>query len=179
MQTLLAFTRWVDAFNERFGRIAAYCVLIAALVSAGNASIRYMFSVGSNAWLEVQWYMFALIVMFGASKVLAVNEHVRVDVIYSHLAPRTCAKIDLAGLLLFLLPMTVLMAVLSWPFAVDSFITKEMSSNAGGLIRWPFKIILPLGFAFLSVQGVAEVIKRIAYLRGELQMDTHYEKPIQ
>jgi TRAP-type mannitol/chloroaromatic compound transport system permease small subunit len=179
LQKLLVFTRWVDAFSERAGRVACWLTLLACFVSAGNAGIRYAFSIGSNAWLEVQWYMFAGIVMFGASRVLAVNEHVRVDVIYNSLSSRACATIDLLGLLVFVLPMTVLMTVLSWPFFVDSFITKEMSSNAGGLIRWPFKLIVPLGFAMLTVQAVAEFIKRVAYLRGQLEMNTHYEKPLQ
>jgi TRAP-type mannitol/chloroaromatic compound transport system permease small subunit len=179
LQKLLVFTGWVDAFNERAGRIACWLVLLSCFVSAGNAGIRYAFSIGSNAWLEVQWYMFAGIVMFGTSRVLTVNEHVRVDVIYNQLSTRAAVTIDLIGLLLFLLPMTVLMTILSWPFFVDSYVTHEMSSNAGGLIRWPFKIIVPVGFAMLTVQGVVEVIKRIAFLRGQLEMNTHYEKPLQ
>jgi TRAP-type mannitol/chloroaromatic compound transport system permease small subunit len=117
--------------------------------------------------------------MFGAAKVLRVNEHVRVDIVYAHLKPNTCALVDLFGLIVFVLPMTLLMAYLSWPFVVDSYVGREMSSNAGGLIRWPFKLLVPLGFAFLSVQAAAEIIKRIAFLRGELTMDTHYEKPLQ
>jgi TRAP-type mannitol/chloroaromatic compound transport system permease small subunit len=176
---LLRFTRWVDAFNDRLAIVAAYLVLLACLVSAGNASIRYVLAGGSNAWLELAWYMFAGMVMFGTSKVLRVNEHVRVDIIYGGRSSRTKATIDLLGLVLFLMPMALLMVYLSWPFAVDSYVSREMSSNAGGLIRWPFKVILPVGFALLSVQGIAEIIKRIAYLRGELQMDTHYERPVQ
>lgn len=179
MQKLLVFTRWVDLVSERAGRVACWLVLLACFVSAGNAGIRYLFSVGSNSWLEVQWYMFAGIVMFGTSRVLAVNEHVRVDVVYNSLSSRACARIDLLGLLFFVLPMTILMTWLSWPFFVDSYISREMSSNAGGLIRWPFKLIVPVGFAMLSVQAIAEVIKRIAYLRGQLEMNTHYEKPLQ
>lgn len=176
---LLRFTRWVDAVSDRFAIIAAYLVLLSCVVSAGNAAIRYAFAGGSNAWLELAWYMFAGMVMLAAAKVLRVNEHVRVDIIYGGRSPRTKAKIDLMGMVLFLMPMALLMIYLSWPFVVDSYVSQEMSSNAGGLIRWPFKIILPLGFALLAVQGVAEIIKRIAYLRGELQMDTHYERPVQ
>ena len=179
MSGLLKFTRYIDALNDRLGIVAAYLVLLACLVSGTNAAIRYAFSIGSNAWLELQWYMFAGIVMFGTAKVLRVNEHVRVDIIYGGRSSRTKATIDLIGLAVFLLPMTLLMVYLSWPFVVDSYVSNEMSSNAGGLIRWPFKVILPLGFALLAIQGVAEIIKRVAYLRGELQMDTHYERPLQ
>ena len=176
---LLKFTRYVDAVNDRIAIVAAYLVLLACLVSGANAAIRYAFDRSSNAWLELQWYMFAGMVMFGTAKVLRVNEHVRVDIIYGGRASRTKAVIDLLGLVFFLLPATLLMIYFSWPFVVDSYVSKEMSSNSGGLIRWPFKVILPLGFALLAVQGVAEVIKRFAYLRGQLQMDTHYERPLQ
>lgn len=179
MSALLKFTRYVDAFNDRFAIIASYLVLFACLVSAGNASIRYALDRGSNAWLELAWYMFAGIVMLGTSKVLRVNEHVRVDIIYGSRTSRTKALIDLMGLVLFLMPMAVLMIYLSWPFVAESYVLREMSSNAGGLIRWPFRVMLPLGFALLAMQGIAEIIKRIAYLRGELQMDTHYERPLQ
>jgi TRAP-type mannitol/chloroaromatic compound transport system permease small subunit len=176
---LLRITRYVDAINDRVAIVAAYLVLLACLVSGTNAAIRYAFAVGSNAWLELQWYMFAGIVMFGTAKVLRVNEHVRVDIIYGGRESRTKALIDLFGLVIFLLPMTLLMIYFSWPFVIDSYVSKEMSSNSGGLIRWPFKVILPFGFALLAVQGLAEIIKRIAYLRGQLQMDTHYERPLQ
>ena len=179
MMGLLRFTRYVDTVNDRLAIVAAYLVLLACLVSGTNAAIRYTFDRGSNAWLELQWYMFAGMVMFGTAKVLRVNEHVRVDIIYGGRESRTKALIDLFGLVIFLLPMTLLMIYFSWPFVVDSYVSNEMSSNSGGLIRWPFKVILPLGFALLAVQGVAEIIKRVAYLRGQLQMDTHYERPLQ
>lgn len=179
MSRLLRFTRYIDAISDRFAVAAAYLVLLACLVSGANATIRYALDRGSNAWLELQWYMFAGIVMFGAAKVLRVNEHVRVDIIYGGRSSRTKAIIDLLGLAVFLVPMTLLMIYLSWPFVIDSYLSKEMSSNAGGLIRWPFKVILPLGFALLAVQGMVEIIKRIAYLRGALQMETHYERPLQ
>lgn len=179
MSGLLRFTRYIDAISDRFAVAAAYLVLLACLVSGANATIRYALDRGSNAWLELQWYMFAGIVMFGAAKVLRVNEHVRVDIIYGGRSSRTKAIIDLLGLAVFLVPMTLLMIYLSWPFVIDSYLSKEMSSNAGGLIRWPFKVILPLGFALLAVQGMVEIIKRIAYLRGALQMETHYERPLQ
>ena len=123
MAGLLRFTRWVDALNDRFAIIAAYLVLIACLVSAGNASIRYVLAGGSNAWLELAWYMFAGMVMLGTSKVLRVNEHVRVDIIYGGRSSRTKAIIDLLGLIVFLMPMTVLLVYLVWPFAVDSYVS--------------------------------------------------------
>lgn len=179
MSWLLRFTRYVDAFNDRVAIVASYLVLLACLVSGANAAIRYALDRGSNAWLELQWYMFAGIVMFGTAKLLRVNEHVRVDIIYGGRESRTKALIDLFGLLVFLMPTVVLMIYLSWPFVIDSYLSQEMSSNAGGLIRWPFKVIVPLGFALLAVQGLAEIIKRVAYLRGQLQMDTHYERPLQ
>lgn len=179
MTGLLRFTRYVDALTDRVAIVAAYFVLLACVVSAANAIIRYTLSRGSNAWLELQWYLFAGIVMFGTAKVLRVNEHVRVDIIYGGRSSRIKATIDLLGLAFFLLPMTLLMIYLSWPFVLDSYVSGEMSNNAGGLLRWPFKIILPLGFAILALQGVVEIIKRVAYLRGQLQMDVHYDRPLQ
>jgi len=179
MKPLLRLTQYIDALNDRVAIIAAYLVLLACVVSGANATIRYALSRGSNAWLELQWYMFAGIVMFGTAKVLRVNEHVRVDIIYGGRSSRTKATIDLLGLALFLVPTSLLMIYLSWPFVLDSYVSGERSNNSGGLIRWPFKVILPLGFALLTLQGVAEIIKRIAYLRGELQMNTHYEAPLQ
>lgn len=179
MKALLRLSHYIDALNDRIAVVAAYFVLLACLVSGANATIRYALSRGSNAWLELQWYMFAGIVMFGTAKVLRVNEHVRVDIIYGGRSPRTKATIDLLGLALFLVPTSLLMIYLSWPFVLDSYVSREMSSNSGGLIRWPFKVILPFGFALLALQGLAEIIKRVAYLRGELQMDTQYAAPLQ
>lgn len=179
MSRLLRYARYVDAINDRFAIAAAYLVLFACLVSGANATVRYALDRGSNAWLELQWYLFAGMVMFGTAKVLRVNEHVRVDIIYGGRSSRAKAIIDLLGLSVFLVPTSLLMIYLSWPFVIDSYLSREMSSNAGGLIRWPFKILLPVGFALLAVQGAAEIIKRIAYLRGEFQMDTHYDRPLQ
>ena len=153
--------------------------MLSCLVSAGNATIRYLFNTSSNAWLELQWYMFAGIVMLGAAFVLRVNEHVRVDIIYGHLAPRTRAWIDLLGLIFFLMPATVLFLYMAVPFFWDSFATGEMSNNAGGLPRWWVKLTMPLGFGMLMLQGFAEIIKRVAFLRGLYAMDTQYERPLQ
>ena len=154
-------------------------MLLSCLISAGNATIRYALDMSSNAWLELQWYMFAGIVMLGASYTLKMNEHVRVDVVYANLKPRACAWVDLVGGIVFLLPTAVLIAWMSWGFFWEAFVSGEISSNAGGLIRWPVKLVIPVGAALLALQAVAEIIKRIAYLRGEYEMDTHYDRPLQ
>jgi TRAP-type mannitol/chloroaromatic compound transport system permease small subunit len=179
MKSLLRFAHAVDWVNERLARIALWAVFLSCMVSAINATVRYLISESSNAWLELQWYLFAATVMLGAPFVLKVNEHVRVDVIYSRLAPRRQALVDLFGLVLFLMPAALLLAWLSWPYVLDSYLTHEMSSNAGGLLRWPFKVLIPIGFGMLSLQGIAEIIKRIAFLQGTYAMDTHYERPLQ
>jgi TRAP-type mannitol/chloroaromatic compound transport system permease small subunit len=179
MDGLLRVARGIDWLNEKVGRLAVWAVLISCMVSAINASLRYLISSSSNAWLELQWYLFGVMVLLGAPFVLKVNEHVRVDVIYSRLAPRRQAVIDLFGMIFFLMPAAVLLAWMSWPWFVDSFVNNEMSSNAGGLIRWPVKLLLPVGFFLLMLQGVSEVIKRVGYLRGVYAMDTHYERPLQ
>jgi TRAP-type mannitol/chloroaromatic compound transport system permease small subunit len=179
MQGWLRLSGWIDALNERIGRIATWMVLLSCLISAGNATTRYAFNMSSNAWLEVQWYMFGAVVMLGASYTLFRNEHVRVDVIYGRLAPRRRAWIDLLGCVVFLMPAMILLTWLSWPVFLDSWRLMEMSNNAGGLLRWPAKLLLPVGFFLLGLQGVSEIIKRIGYLRGLHHMDTTYERPLQ
>ena len=179
VNTLIAFAHLIDRINQRIALIATWLVLLACVVSAGNAVIRYAFNLSSNAWLELQWYMFAVIVMLGAAYVLRINEHVRVDVLYARYGPRTCAWIDLLGTIFFLMPAAILIAWMSSATFWDSFITGEMSSNAGGLIRWPVKLTIPVGATLLALQGFAEIVKRIGYLRGQYTMDTHYEKPLQ
>lgn len=179
MRLLLAYCRWIDRVNERLGWLAAVAVLAACLISAGNAVVRYGWDTSSNAWLEIQWYLFALTVMLGAGCVLRRNEHVRVDILYTRLSGRGRVLLDLGGLLFFLLPVMLLLAVLSWPIFLRALQSGEVSSNAGGLVRWPALLLLPLGFALLSLQAVAEVIKRLAWLRGHPMLDAHYEKPLQ
>ena len=179
MTALLKLALAVDWISRRLGWAAAVAVLAAALISAGNAFIRYTFDVSSNAWLEIQWYLFAATVMLGAPVVLALNEHVRVDLFYGKLKRNGPVYVDLFGLVFFLLPVMSLMGYLSWPLLVKMYISGEMSNNAGGLIRWPAMLMLPLGFALIVLQGLAEIIKRICYLMGIYQMDTHYEKPVQ
>jgi TRAP-type mannitol/chloroaromatic compound transport system permease small subunit len=176
---LLKLAHAMDWISEKFGVFASWTVLFAALISAGNAFVRYGFSWSSNSLMEVQWYLFAYTVMVGAPMVLKLNEHVRVDLIYGKLKGHGPVYVDLLGLLFFLLPVTAVLVYLCWPYFWQTLTSGEMSQNAGGLIRWPVVLALPLGFALVGLQGVAEIIKRVAYLQGKYQMDTHYEKPLQ
>ncbi|MCS6890845.1 MAG: TRAP transporter small permease subunit [Rhodovarius sp.] len=166
MRAALAFSRWVDWLSTRCGRLADWAVLLACLVSAGNAFLRYGASVSNNALLEAQWYFFAAMVMLGASYTLLRNEHVRVDLFYGWVGHRGRLWIDILGLALFLLPGMALLAWMTWPFFLDSWLRNEHSPNPGGLLRWPVKLLLPVGFALMVAQGLSELIKRIAVLRG-------------
>ena len=179
MQALLALSRVIDAVNEKLGWVADSLVLLSCLISAANAFSRYAFSISSNAWLEIQWYMFGALVLLGASYTLKRNEHVRVDIVYSNISTRKQIWIDIIGGVLFMLPATLIMAYLSWPVFYNSWEIGEISTNAGGLVRWPIKIFLPIGFALLSLQGISELIKRVAMLTGHMQADLHYERPLQ
>ena len=179
MKALLRISLGVDWISERLGYIASVAVLLTALISAGNAFVRYLFDISSNGWLEIQWYLFAGIVMLGAPIVLKLNEHVRVDLIYGRLKGYGPVYVDLLGLILFQLPVMILLTYLSWPLLVKMYVTHEMSNNAGGLIRWPAMALLPLGFGLMVLQGLSEIVKRICYLQGTYEMDTHYEKPVQ
>jgi TRAP-type mannitol/chloroaromatic compound transport system permease small subunit len=179
MRALLALSRVIDAINEKLGWIADALVLLSCLISAMNAFSRYAFSISSNAWLEIQWYMFGALVLLGASYPLKRNEHVRVDIVYSNISTRKQIWVDIIGGILFMLPATLILAYLSWPVFYNSWEIGEISTNAGGLVRWPIKIFLPIGFALLSLQGVSELIKRIAMLMGHMQADLHYERPLQ
>ena len=179
MRPLLAVSTAIDQLNERIGNFCNLLVLISCLVSAGNAMIRYAFGYSSNGWLEAQWYMFAILVMFGASYTFKRNEHVRVEIFYLFLSERGQLWLDMIGTLCFLIPACLLLAYLSWPFFMQAYAVGEMSGNAGGLIRWPIKFVIPSGFVLLALQGVSEVIKRIAALRGETTIDAKYERPTQ
>jgi TRAP-type mannitol/chloroaromatic compound transport system permease small subunit len=179
MKLCLAFSRGVDLMNEKIGFLAEWLVLLSCLISAGNAFSRYAFGISSNAWLEIQWYMFAAVVMLGASYTLKKNEHVRVDIVYTNVSTRKQIGIDIFGFILFMLPATVIMTYLSWPIFHNSWVQNEISANAGGLLRWPVKIFLPIGFALLTLQGFSELIKRIAMLTGHMKADLHYERPLQ
>jgi TRAP-type mannitol/chloroaromatic compound transport system permease small subunit len=176
---LLKLSRAIDWMNAQFGVVANWLVLLACLVSAGNAASRYLFSVSSNGWLEVQWYMFAGIVLLGGPYTLCRNEHVRVDLVYSAVSERTRIWIDIVGGLTFLLPICLILVYFTWPWFMDSWRIGEGSSNAGGLVRWPVKLLLPVGFALMALQGVSEIIKRIAALEHLIDADFKYEKPLQ
>jgi TRAP-type mannitol/chloroaromatic compound transport system permease small subunit len=169
----------MDRVSLLFGWIAAWLVLLSCLISAGNATSRYLFNISSNAWLEVQWQMFAGIFMLGAAWVLKVNEHVRVDLLYGSAPPRRKLWTDILGILFFLLPSTLTIAWFAWPFFLASYRSGEMSSNAGGLPLWQAKFLLPFGLVLLSLQAVAELIKRIAALRGLGDETVEYERPLQ
>ena len=167
MKPWLALARWIDAVNERVGRAVTWLVLAATLISAANALARYGLNLSSNAWLEIQWYLFGAIVLLAAGYTLKHNGHVRIDVIYGRFSARAQAWIDLLGALLFLLPLCGLMVWLSWPGFVESLQSGETSPDAGGLLRWPVRLLIPLGFALLGLQGISEAIKRIAFLGGK------------
>ena len=170
LRASLRLSGWIDALNERVGRMVNWLVLGVALVSAGNAILRYAFGWGSNAWLELQWYLFAAIFLLGAGYTLRHNGHVRVDVFYSRFSPRTQAWIDLFGAALFLLPVMLLILWFSWDGFVLSWQSQEMSPDEGGLIRWPVRLLLPLGLFLLTLQGISEMIKRVAFLQGRIAL---------
>lgn len=179
MHALLKLVALIDWVSEKFGLFASWTVLAAALISAGNAFVRYGFDWSSNAMIEIQWYLFAYMVMAGAPIVLKLNEHVRVDLIYGKLRGNKPVWVDLFGLVFFLTPVMFFLLTMSWSYFLGIYQSGEMSQNAGGLIRWPVVLAMPLGFAMVLLQGFAEIIKRLAYLNGQYQMDTHYEKPLQ
>jgi TRAP-type mannitol/chloroaromatic compound transport system permease small subunit len=203
MRAFLALSRAIDAFSRMVGVFATYLVLFAALVSAFNAFARYsinsiihlerevsyggaslswlldLYRQNSNTLGEAQWYMFAGMVMFGAAHTLRMNEHVRVDLIYGSVSERTRLWIDLLGGIFFLLPMCLLMIHFTWPWFLQSYYQGETSANAGGLLRWPVKLTLPLGFALIALQGFSEIIKCLAALNLGYRRDRSYERPVQ
>jgi TRAP-type mannitol/chloroaromatic compound transport system permease small subunit len=179
VRALLAFSRAVDWFNSHLAVVANWLVLLAALISAGNAASRYLFSESSNGWLEIQWYMFAGMVLLGAPYTLKMNEHVRVDLVFGMVSERTQIWIDIVGGVLFLLPICIILIYFTWPWFVESWLINESSSNAGGLIRWPVKLLLPVGFCLMALQGISEIIKRIAALEHVIDIEFKYEKPLQ
>lgn len=156
----------IDAVNERIGRAMCWLVFLAVVTSSTNAAVRYVFSMSSNAWLELQWYLFAAIVMLCAGYTLRHDEHIRIDIIFGRLEERTRIWLDIFGALLFLLPVCIVIGVLSWPPVVESYVRNETSGDAGGLIRWPVKLLIPVGFFLLAMQGISETVKRIAFLKG-------------
>jgi TRAP-type mannitol/chloroaromatic compound transport system permease small subunit len=166
MHAFIRFSALIDGFNDRVGRASIWLVLAAVLISAFNAVMRYTIDWSSNSMLEIQWYLFSAIFLFGAAYVLRKNEHIRIDIIAGRLSERAQNWIDVFGILVFLLPMAILIAWLSWPVFMNAWNSGEMSPNPGGLIRWPVRLMMPIGFAMLILQGLSELIKRTAFLAG-------------
>jgi TRAP-type mannitol/chloroaromatic compound transport system permease small subunit len=166
MQFLLFLSRKIDRLNELSGSASSWALLAAVLICTGNAFVRYTINDSSNGWMEIQWYLFAAVFLLAAPYTLRRNEHVRIDVITGRFSKRTQVWIDLFGFVFFLMPMAGLILYLGIPYAVHAYTRQEMSSNAGGLIEWPAKILIPLGFMLLVLQGFSEIIKRVGYLRG-------------
>jgi TRAP-type mannitol/chloroaromatic compound transport system permease small subunit len=179
MRHLLRFADMVDRLDEQVGQALKWLVLFASLISAGNALMRYTIHYSSNAFLEIQWYLFGAMFLLAAGYALKHGEHVRVDVFFSKMSPRTQAWVDVVGTILFLMPMAIIIAWLSIPMVVNSYKIHEYSSDAGGLLRWPIKIMIPLGFALLALQGLAEIIKKTAIARGIREPGKAYERPVQ
>ena len=166
MKSLLAFSGWMDRTSERIGHTIYWLVLAAVLISCVNAIIRKAFNWSSNSLLEIQWYLFSAIFLFCAGYTLLRNQHVRIDVVSGRLSKRTQAWIDILGTVFFLLPLAIMVMYLSWPVFVQAYQRHEVSTNAGGLIIWPARLLVPIGFLLLSAQGVSELIKRVAFLKG-------------
>ena len=179
MAPLLAASRQIDRFNEAIGKSMRWLVLAAVLISAGNAIVRKAFSIGSNSLLEIQWYLFAAVFMLGGGYAFLRNVHVRIDFVSSKLSKRTNTIIDILGIIIFLIPLCLILIHLSWPLFVSALTSGEMSSNAGGLIRWPAMLMLPLGFSMVFLQGLSEIIKRVGWLSGQYEMSLVYERPLQ
>jgi TRAP-type mannitol/chloroaromatic compound transport system permease small subunit len=168
VNALLALSRAIDAVTERVGRLVYWLVLVVVLISAANATVRKAFNYSSNAYLEIQWYLFSVIFLFGAGYTLLRNEHVRIDIIQGRLSPRAQNWIDVFGIVFFLMPMSLIIMWLSWPLFLDSLQRHEVSTNAGGLIIWPARLMIPIGFALLIMQAISELIKRVAFLNGRI-----------
>ena len=166
MKLMLAMAQAIDAYNERVGKLTHWLILVAVLISAGNAVTRYSLDMSSNAWLEVQWYLFSAVFLFCAGYTLLHNQHVRIDIVSGRFSRRVQTWIEIFGTVFFLLPMAILILWLSWPVFVDAWRSNEVSTNAGGLAVWPARLMLPIGFLLLVLQGFSELIKRIAFLRG-------------
>jgi len=166
MQLLLRLSRGMDAISERIGSILIWALFATVIVSTVNAVVRKVFSIGSNAWLEIQWYLFAAVFLLGAGYAFLHNAHVRIDFISARLSPRTRNIIDIVGIVAFLTPLAWMLLYLSWPLFVNAWTSNEMSQNAGGLIRWPVLALVPLGMVLLLAQGASELVKRVAFLKG-------------
>lgn len=166
MTLLLSLSRLIDKINSGIGKLTMWLILLTTLISAGNAIVRKIFNVSSNGLLEIQWYLFAAVFLLGAGYGLLKNSHVRIDFISAMLSHRSRNWIDVGGIVLVLIPFCLIMLWLGWPFFSQAWVSGEMSQNAGGLIRWPAYVLIPAGFALLLLQGISELIKRIAFLTG-------------
>ena len=166
MNALLKFSRLIDALTERIAKAVFWLVLVVVLVSAANAIMRYTIHYSSNAFLEIQWYLFGVIFLFSSGYTLLRNEHVRIDLISSKFSKRGQVWIDIFGILFFLMPMAVVIMLLSWPVFMHAFESQEMSNSAGGLIVWPARLMIPVGFFLLILQAISELIKRVGFLMG-------------
>lgn len=175
MTTWLKVSRLIDAFNGRVGQVAYWLILLMALISASNAVIRKLFNLSSNAFLEIQWYLFAAVFLLNAGHTLLRNQHVRVDIVFGALSSRARLWIDILGTILFLFPFALIVLYYSWPYFLASFNVRESSINAGGLSVWPVKLLIPLGFLLLLLQGMSQLIKLFAALRGEVSDDALIE----
>jgi TRAP-type mannitol/chloroaromatic compound transport system permease small subunit len=175
---LLTLSRWIDAINDRVGRFVSWAILLAVVVSVLNAFARKFMNSGSNAWLELQWYLFGVLFLLSSGYTLLKNGHVRVDVLSSRLSRRTQIVIELVGTLLFLLPAAIIIMVLGWPMFWESWHTHEISSNAGGLVRWPAKLVVPVGFCLLIAAGLSHLVKCIAFLQGRGADPTQRESSV-
>jgi TRAP-type mannitol/chloroaromatic compound transport system permease small subunit len=177
MSSLLSFSRFIVAVNEKIGLAISWALLLAVLICSGNALVRYIFNNSSNAWLEIQWYLFGAIFLLASAYTLKRNEHVRIDVVVGRFSKRTQVWIDVFGFIFFLLPATLLILYFSIPFAYESIRNQEVSSNAGGLIIWPAKTLIPVGFFLLTLQGISELIKRVGFLMGLVDA-SEFEKQV-
>jgi TRAP-type mannitol/chloroaromatic compound transport system permease small subunit len=166
LNALLALSRAIDKLNERIGMTVSWLVLAAVLISAANAVVRKAFNVSSNSFLEIQWYLFSVVFLFCAGYTLLRNQHVRIDVVAGRLSPQAQAWIDILGTIFFLMPMALTIMWLSWPVFVQAYVRHEVSTNAGGLLIWPARLLVPIGFFLLVIQGLSELIKRLAFLQG-------------
>jgi TRAP-type mannitol/chloroaromatic compound transport system permease small subunit len=178
---LLSLSRLIDRITERIGHALYWLILVTVLISAANAVVRKAFNYSSNSYLEAQWYLFSAVFLGAAGYTLLRNEHVRIDVISSRLSRKAQTWIDIFGIIFFLLPMAILIGWLGWPVFVDSYVRNEVSTNAGGLIIWPARLLVPVGFFLLAVQGISELIKRVAFLMGLAPdpLEKHYVKTLE
>ena len=179
MNALLAFSRLIDALNERVGRFLFWLVLIMTLIRAGNAVARYGFNLSSNAWLEIQWYLFSIVFLGAAGYTLKHNAHVRIDLVSGRLSRRARAWIDIFGTLFMMLPVCLVILYFGWNAAIESYRVGEISGDAGGLVRWPIKFVVPAAFLLLILQGLSELVKRLAYLKGLLPEETEHHSELE